>query len=249
MSVVRHLPIESPMADLSAIPREKLEDMAAAGAEVLECYRLLRKSGANVVGEILKGQGDFFEWDHYPKGDIYDHETHSQFYYHAHPVELRGGEHGHFHTFLRPRGMPSGVKPAPLPDYVPTCGDNDDLSHLVAVSMDQYGYPIRLFTTNRWVTGEVWYPADQVIAMLDRFNVDLALPSLPVNLWITAMVRLFRPEIETLIRQRDQAVEAWQARHHNSNAYEDRDLEITSVAEISVDTQIERINRALSSSQ
>jgi hypothetical protein len=111
--------------------------------------------------------------------------------------------------------------------------------------MDQYGYPIRLFSTNRWVTGEVWYAANDVIAMLDHFHMDLAYPSLPVNIWITAMLRLFRPDIEDLVRQRDRAVAAWQERKNNDNAYENRDLEITSHLDISVEGQVERVNGAL----
>jgi len=233
------------MVELADLPTERLEDMAAAGAEALEVYRLLRKSGDNVVGEVLRGQGEFYEWDHFPKGDVYDPETHSQYYYHAHPAELRGGEHGHFHTFLRPKGMPSTIAPAPLADYTRPEGDNDALSHLIGISMDQYGYPIRLFSTNRWVTGEVWYAAADVIAMLDLFNMDLAYPSLPANLWITAMLRLFRPDIEELVRARDQKVAARQKRSPDTNVYEDRDLEITSFLDISVEGQIGRINEAL----
>jgi hypothetical protein len=233
------------MVELADLPTERLEDMAAAGAEVLEVYRLLRKSGDNVVGEVLRGQGEFYEWDHFPKGDVYDPETHSQYYYHAHPAELRGGEHGHFHTFLRPKGMPSTIAPAPLADYTPPEGDNDALGHLIAISMDQYGCPIRLFSTNRWVTGEVWYAADDVIAMLDHFHMDLAYPSLPANIWITAMLRLFRPDIHELVRARDQKVAAQQQRDPDTNVYEDRDLEITSFLDISVEDQIGRINEAL----
>lgn len=233
------------MADLQRVPRERLEDMAAAGAEIQECYRLLRKNGDNIVGEVLRGQGEFFEWDHFPKGDVYDPETHSQYYYHAHPATLRGDEHGHFHTFLRPKGMAPEITPANLPDFTPPTGDNDALSHLVGISMDEYGYPTRLFTTNRWVTGEVWYEAEDVIAMLDRFDMDLAYPSLPVNVWITGMLRLFRPEIEELLWARDKAVAEWQSENHEESVYEDRKLEITSVADIVVDTQIERLAEAL----
>lgn len=233
------------MQTLTSVPRERLEDMADAGAEILECQRLLRKTGHNVVAEVLRGEGEFFEWDHYPKGDVYDTETHSQYYYHAHPVELRDGEHGHFHTFLRPKGMPETVKPAPLDDFCPPAGENDALSHLVAISMDSYGVPIRLFTTNRWVTGEVWYASGDVIRMLDRFAMDLSFPSLTVNVWITAMLRLFRPQIETLLHERDRAVAELQSRRRNVNAYEDRKLEIASVTDISVDDQIARVQAAL----
>ena len=104
------------MTDIKSLPRKQLEQMAEAGNQILECYRVLQKTEDNMVGEVLRGQGDFFEWDHYPKGDVYDHETHAQYYYHAHPPEERskkyGHEHGHFHTFLRPKGFPTGIKPA-----------------------------------------------------------------------------------------------------------------------------------------
>ena len=36
--------------------------------------------------------------------------------------------------------------------------------------MDGWGEPIGLFATNRWVTGETWYPAGAVIRMLDRLQ-------------------------------------------------------------------------------
>lgn len=227
----------------------ELGAMADAGAIVLECYRVLRKSGDNVVGEVLKGQGEFREWDHYPKDDVYDPETHAQYYYHAHPAEERTDEHGHFHTFLRPKGMPPGVAPAPVPDYVPSREPNDALCHFVGISMNRAGYPIRLFTTNRWVTGEVWYAADDMIAMLGRFAMDLAYPSWPVNIWITSMLRLFRPEISGLLRQRDRVVADWQARRPDTNVYEDRELEIVSAIDIAVEEQCLRVQEALKPSR
>src|SRR5210317_191916 len=90
---------------------EDLEAMLAAAFEIKECCRVLGKVQANLVGEILKDQGTFYEMQHYPKGDVYDAETHSQYYYHAHRPD--SGEHGHFHTFLRAKGMPPGVLPVP----------------------------------------------------------------------------------------------------------------------------------------
>jgi hypothetical protein len=96
-------------------------------------------------------------------------------------------------------------------------------------------FPIRLFTANRWVTGEVWYNAKTVISMIDRFFMDLAYPSLPVNIWVTGMFQLFRPNIEILLHQRDQAVADWQNDHPYENVYEDRGLEITSIQDISIE--------------
>ena len=237
------------MTNFKKLPKTQLRKMAQAGNRILECYRLLGKNDANVVGEVLKGHGDFFEWDHYPPGDVYDHETHAQYYYHTHPPEGRtkkyGPEHGHFHTFLRPKGMPKSVKPAKVPDYKKPKDDNDELTHFVGISMDRAGFPIRLFTTNRWVTGETWYKAPSVNSMLDRFDMDLAYQSLSVNIWITAMLQLFRPDIEMLLKARDQAVRDWETEHPEENVYEDRGLEITSIQDISVEKQIKGVQRAL----
>src|SRR4249919_960907 len=86
--------------DLVRLPRAVLERMAAAGREVLECEAVLAKTADTVVGEIVRGGESFYEWDHYPPGEVHDGETHAHYYYHAHPPESRDpDEHGHFHTF------------------------------------------------------------------------------------------------------------------------------------------------------
>ena len=236
---------ERAMVTLTELSRGELETMLAAGEEILECSRVLGNTNDNIVGEALRDQGKFYEWDHYPKGDVYDHQSHAQYYYHAHPAELRGGEHGHFHTFLRAKGMPRGVTPAPHDDTSEWPAGDDALSHLIGVSMDSKGIPIALFSTNRWVTGETWYAGRDVRAMLDRFVIDHARPSWPVNRWITAMLRLYRPQIRELVTARDAAVEAWRAKHPDRDVFEDRELEITSRIAISVDEQIAAVRAAL----
>jgi len=235
-----------PISDLAEVPRADLLRMAAAAGEIAEVYRALGKTGDNVVGELLRNSGTFYEWDHYPPGDVFDHETSAQYYYHAHPPAQRfAGEHGHFHTFLRPKGMPEGVRPAPLPDFEGPAGDNDALSHLVAIAMTPAGSPFRLFTVNRWVTGETWYLADDVCRMQSRFAIGHARPSWPVNRWITAMLRLFEPQITALLRRRDRTIGDWQARHPGSNVYEDRDLEVASCMDIDVAEQAVAVEQAL----
>jgi len=141
------------MMDFNALGTERLEAMADAGLEVFECQRVLAKTGDNIVSEVLPREGTFYELDHCPPGDIYDSEAHSQFYYHAH----RKGEHGHFHTFMREAGMPEGIHPVVQSVHGHMKQRDDRLSHLVAISMDRFGVPIALFTTNRWVTAENWY--------------------------------------------------------------------------------------------
>lgn len=232
--------------DLDRLATEDLELMVEAGRQVVEIYRVLAKTGDNVVGELLRGYETFYEWDHYPKGDVYDRETHAQYYYHAHVVEQRfPNEHGHFHTFVRPKGMPPGIKPAEVPERVEKEDPNDELSHLIAIAMTSDGFPFRLFSTNRWVTGETWYRAKDVCVLLDYFEIDHAQPSWPANRWISAMIRLFKPQIAELLHARDRAVEDWARHRPGSDVFEDRDLEVTAYMEVSVEDQVRAISKAL----
>ena len=230
---------------LAALPRNTLREMSDAGDRVAECHRILHNTGDNIVGELIKNVETFYEWNHYPDGDVYDSVTHSQFYYHAHPPEERPGEHGHFHTFIRPKGMPEGIEPAQVSDYEAPEDPDDALSHIVAVSMDSAGLPIKLFTTNRWVTGEIWYSAEDVHRLIDLFQIDHAQPSWPVNLWISSMVKLFDPQVRTLVTERDRVVADWDAKHPGRNVFEDRELEVTSEIEIDIDAQRNAVAEAL----
>lgn len=237
----------TPPFDLAAaLARLSLQDLLglqAAGREVQECRRVLSKAELNVVGEVLKGQGEFMELEHYPTDDVFDTETYGQYYYHSHRGDAL--EHGHFHTFLRAGGMPAGVTPVAYAGQEPWPLGDDALAHLAAVSMDAYGEPIGLFTVNRWVCADTWYAADDVIRMSKRFKIDHAFPSWPVNRWLTAMMALYAPQLEWLLHARDAAVADWAAQHPGRDVYEDRELEITSHLPLSVESQIAAIEAAL----
>lgn len=218
--------------------------MRAAGAEITECYRVLAKAERNIVGEVLRGEGEFIELNHFPDDDVLDRDTQSQYYYHAH----RGldGEHGHFHTFMRPPGMPEGMQPIEHKNASGPCPDGPEaLSHLIGISMDAYGFPMGLFTTNRWVTDEAWYAAADVTQLLERFRIDHAAPSWPVNRWISAMFVLFRPQMRQLLIQRDATVAQWAAQHPGTDVFEDRALDIPSWVAISVEEQIINVDALL----
>jgi hypothetical protein len=228
----------------------EIERMAAAAALIGELRRELAGRNGNIVSEVMAGDAAISEWRHYPEGEVYDPRSHAQYFYHAHPVNGRAvREHGHFHTFLRAEGMPVGVSPLLLPEVAvadaptPTPqapplkrGVKEEVSHLVAIAVEPQGEPIRLFTTNRWVTGETWYPAEDVISMLDCFVVTEVDPSETLNRWLGAVLRLFRPQIAELLRRRDQAVMAWR-RRRRTHVFDDTALEITSTLDISIDAQ------------
>ncbi|HVI49936.1 MAG TPA: hypothetical protein VM661_01855 [Candidatus Sulfotelmatobacter sp.] len=210
-----------PDVDLLALSPVRLQDMAVAGRDYLDCQRELKAKGRSIIDEMTDRLP--YPYTHYPKGDVYDALSHAQYYFHIH----REGEHGHFHTFLRPRGMPDGIKPADPADHRPP-GDNDALSHLVAIAIDADGTPDMLFTTNRWVTAETWYKAADVKAMLPCFHIGHDRPSDLLNRWITDLVVLFRPQIERLLDERDATIERYHFRLPGIPVLDDRELEVMS---------------------
>lgn len=228
---------------MHSLPRDRLKKMARAGRQVRECHRLLQKTGANVVGQILAHQDTFYQWNHFPKGDVFDRETFSQYYYHAHRGHT--GEHGHFHTFMRAGGIAPGVAPAPYTGDWQRPMDKDAIAHIICISMDPNGIPMALFGVNRWVTGETFYRARDVIKLIDHFKVDHTFPCLAANLWIGAMLQLFYPQICILLYQRDAAIDLRQKEYPDRDIYEDRQLEITSFLTISIDEQIAAMEKVL----
>ena len=208
-----------------------------------ECERVLAKAGLNVVGELLRGQGEFIEFDHYPKGEVYDHETHCQYYYHAHGERL--GEHGHFHTFFRTGELANPPLPAPRRADADVWPEGADaVAHLVGVAMDDWGRPLSLFVCNRWVTGDTWYPAATLNECLARFEIDHAWPSWASNRWLTAFLRLFAPHIQALFRERDRVVSRWQRLHPEQDALEDRRLEILASVPVSIANWLHALHAA-----
>ncbi|MGH7116500.1 MAG: DUF6969 family protein [Stellaceae bacterium] len=246
------------MTEWRATPAE-LARMHAAAAVVVECRRWFASSPVGVLGEIAAGDASLAEWRHYPAGEVYDPRSHAQYFYHVHPAAGRSaGEHGHFHTFLRAEGIPIGVAPLVLPETAvadaarppPQAaplkqGARDEVCHLVAITLDQAGEPVRLFATNRWVTGETWYRAEDVVRMLDGFAIGEDGQSPVLNQWVVAMIALFRPQIAALLRARDETMMAWR-RRRRANVFEDVRLEVISSLEIDIDAQLALVERARS---
>ncbi len=230
---------------IAARPADQLEDMHAGAERVLVASAALAETGQSVVSALMPGEPVLEAWAHYPAQDIRDPETGVQVYYHSHPEHDRGeGEHGHFHVFA-PAGA-GGERSAKGNGHLPASGPN--LCHLVGISMDANSHPIGLFTTNRWVTGEVWLPADQVIARVRAFEMESDQPYAHTRDWLAGMIRLFRPQIETLIAERDACIAAWRAQR-SEDVFEDRTLNRPSAARIDLAAQITAIEEALGISQ
>ncbi|RAU21488.1 hypothetical protein CU669_12355 [Paramagnetospirillum kuznetsovii] len=185
---------------------------------MLALWRAMADSGASPVSLLLGGVSQPSPHRHFPVGDVYDFTSHAQFYYHVH----RDGECGHIHLFQRSRGMPPGVVPLlPSREVNAPC-------HLMAVGLGPSGDATELFTTNRWVTGEAWYDAHAVKAMLPLFKVAARGDCQPVAAWLEALVSFYAPSIARLAEERDATVAAWRQSHPGIDPLDDSRLEITS---------------------
>jgi hypothetical protein len=217
---------------LRGLPRSELLAMYAAAAEATACLAAMAGRGTNPATEAISGAAVVEEWAHFPHSDVVDPATHSRYYYHAHSADERvPGEHGHFHTFVR---------------TADSAGSADAFAHLIGISTDASGGVFRLFTVNRWVTDETWFDADVVCCLLDRFDLTNTDSSPDLNRWVQAIMRMFRPQIEHLIRARDASVAAFRDAHPSEDVFENRALRVTSDMSVDLLAQIRAIELALS---
>jgi hypothetical protein len=181
---------------------------AAADAVGIALHYAQRQK--SLVSVAMGGEARCVELAHYPRNDVVDAEQATRFYYHAHGSrKCPKAEHGHFHLFKH-------------------TGQKGDFMHLAGLSLDAQGLPIRWFTTNCWVTGERWRGADEVIESLRTYEIRVQGERAPLAKWLTAMVQLFRPQLEQLLRRRDRIMARHLARGDLAMVSEDRSLDVLS---------------------
>lgn len=178
-------------------------DVLDAASELVAIQRRLASQGRGMAQAALAGARQIETLRHYPRDDVIDAANRSEFYYHLHgSSRCPREEHGHFHLFSR---RPDGA-----------------FSHLAGLSLDDRGWPIRWFTTNRWVTGETWQSAEALSADIDRFAPRTTGRLAPVARWLGAMVRLHRNSLKDLLRRRDAVVARHLQRQDAEAFFEDR---------------------------
>jgi hypothetical protein len=230
--------------DFRHVSRERLEHMSRAADVLIRVLEDTAAHGGHIVGDLI-GKSVFTVGDHYPSDDAYDPTTGATFFYHAHDGGSREfPEHGHFHCFVEKAAVAAAAAPLQRPNRPKR---NWGLCHLVAVSMDRSGVPMRLFTTNQWVTKEWLYPAPVVIDLVNHFELKEPGTVTPAGEWITSLVALFRPQIEFLLHRRDQVFLRHRKTRPARTVYTDRTLEIASQIEIDIDRQIAAVDHALAS--
>jgi hypothetical protein len=200
-----------------------MDDLVLAAQDAVSIPLRYVRSGGSLVTAAMAGARQCVELEHYPRHDVVDKVHGTRLYYHAHGSRRRpDAEHGHFHLFRH------GTQPG---DYM----------HLVGISLNAVGQPIRLFTTNRWVTGETWHGAAAVEQALARFEVGTLGRLAPVARWATAMVHLYRDQIVQLVHRRDAVMVRRSASVGWDALCEDRRLDVVTQRQISLAQRIQQL--------
>lgn len=160
--------------------------LCLAAQEIASIQMYYAKKGLTLSEVALCGSREFVEWQHYPNNDLVDVDSGYEFYYHSHSVdEMPEGEHGHFHLFKR---------------------TGTEFHHLIGIALNQTGLPVRLFTTNQWVTGETLVKAETVLVELQAFDMAIKGRMSPMAKWISSLTKLFYIDMEALVLQRDRMI-------------------------------------------
>jgi hypothetical protein len=230
----------TPEFSLPLLTKWKKSQMLTYARQLLEAqHEMISVTGKSILYYTLQKKRRHKHMDHYPKGDRIDHDTGAQYFYHCHRENLDSMEHGHFHCFLRCDHIPQRLKPTPLPSE----GDqgNSPMTHIVAISINRYGNPIRLFSVNRWVSSEIWYDAKHVPTFIRRFKMTLSDDPYwqVLDRWVEGMIHVFSPQIHWLQQKRDQKVADRRTQGNNYDVYEDTEIEELSEIPIDLNQQIQ----------
>ncbi|MEB0137570.1 MULTISPECIES: DUF6969 family protein [unclassified Undibacterium] len=200
---------------------------------VVASVHTLSLQGLQIVQSVL-ADAEFLEWQHYPAEDVRDNRRASQYFYHAHPgLQRPFVEHGHFHLFVHAQSL--GLRRA---------GRAPSPAHLLAVSMDARGMPTGLFTVNRWVTKGAWLSRQECALGLQHFQIGARHGQRPVNQFLTALLRLYAPQIEHLLIARDEVLAELAHGRSNRQVFADSRYEVLSYLPIDLSTDIEQLERA-----
>jgi hypothetical protein len=201
---------------LTAARADTLIHEACAMATQIE---VMSRAGRSVVNDILGSAAIAQPWEQYPQPMVEDAHIGVGYFYHSHGLSLSHlDERGHFHVFVR------GVDAA--------------YSHLAGIAVDVRGMPVRLFTTNRWVTDERWMTAERLLKWAKPYSHHSEGSGSAVTLWVMHCVHLFYPQLEWLLHRRDERLDSLTTSRCSATVFKDRRIEILSECEVSFRRQI-----------
>lgn len=221
---------------LSAWKKKRLLPVAQ---RVLEAQEHIQTHGENILHYTLNGLPVHEHMSHYPKGDRIDHTTGAQYFYHCDREDKDVEEHGHFHCFMRYPQIPKHIAPKKLPDWDKYM--ENPMTHIVAIGMNRFGQPMRLFTVNRWVTSEIFYEAKHTTRLIRRYRMTKTDSSYwqVLDQWVEGMLFLFSPQIQWVNHERDHVMATLAQKNPDTNCFENPDIEVVSEIHIDLNAQIQ----------
>lgn len=222
-----HFPQARVVAAVRALDVTGRARMQAAAHDLINCLQDFAERGQVPLAAVVRENDAPCLWQHYQSDAAAPLGSQPQalhYYYHSHGVTgALKNEHGHYHLFAQ-----LGADEDGKPRY----------THIVAIGVDARGLPLRLFTTNRWVTDETWLPAERVIEAGERIAAGSEPTDDPAERWLRAQLGIFAPQIAALLRHRDRRIQARQKRGHRPGLLEDRRMHVLSQCRVSVEHQL-----------
>ncbi len=168
------------------------------------------QAGLHPGKAALGGQERVFDpTRHYPSvAGIVDPSTGHRFFFHYH----RPDEFGHFHTFsIDGYGAPV---------------------HIAMITINEAGRATTLSTTNQWVTGTRYIPADQMKPFIDGFAMAKSAQKDPALVsFINELIQGNKANILELYIDRDRWIERYK-KTSQGNPFKDEQHEVLSSKEI-----------------
>jgi hypothetical protein len=184
----------------------------------------LARAGRTILGELADPAAAPHVWQHLPEGDAHDRRSGFRYYYHCHAGHgARPEEHGHFHVFA-------------------DAAVAGEVTHLVAIGVDAYGRPLRLFTTNRWITDECWQSAATVMRLIDDFVMHAPQALRRVHAWLRTLFQVFRPQLRWLLHARDRRLRELRGDRSLPALFDDRRVTILSQSDVSLERQAQALD-------
>lgn len=228
-----------PQFSLPELTKYEKSKLLRYAQQLLEAQQqMITPEGRNIIHYTLGNNSRHQHMDHYPKGDRIDYDTGAQYFYHCHRENFETEEHGHFHCFLRYKYISKKIRPTPLPDW--DKNSDNPMTHIVAIAMNRYGEPIRLFSINRWISNEIWYDAKHTLSFIKKFKMKKNDSSYwqILDRWIEGMIHLFAPQIQWINKVRDMTISHYKTIYADDNIYEDPRLDLLSEIPINLNQQI-----------
>lgn len=199
-------------------PSDELLAALRHGDASVESFAAATERSGSLLQSWVQG-AEVVEYEHYPPSDVIDLHSGTQFYYHSH--RTHGDEHGHLHVFWH--ATASGRRSKPRQGR--KIWKRNAPSHMLAIALDARGLPVKLFTTNQWVTEGHWFDARLTLACLDQCRPAPVTGHEQACAWLGHFLALYRPVIERLLERRDARLD----RHGDlSEALKNRRLEVLS---------------------